>query len=403
MAIKMEGIKEISNITEIRSIKQVWMEQPDSFPVFLEENQELFPRIGERQKKENQALAEEFSKRMQKKVRQRPKDGLREQWEKELEKEMEEEAAEFLGREKIVCLEKRMSREVLEAFKRETKHFIGRVRKFDDTLDGGQIWQAMRNYLIYAMIVEMQGERQNVRNPILAYSLLYPYTDNYIDDARISLKEKERYNSMIGKKLRGKEAVPETPLEEKTCMLLDMIMESYEGEAKKRVSETLLHLLQAQKYSIRQLEEGVKEDEVLEISIWKGSTSVLADYLLAAPDWEGDEEGFYLKLGFILQLVDDLQDMEEDSKKGSHTWMTEVRGRELEERVNHLLWFTWNIISGFEPKNPDLKPFVLENCVKIILLSAAANGKYFTKDYLKALEPYLPFSQEYINKGKKYM
>ena len=67
----MEGVKEISNITEIRSIKQVWMEQPDSFPVFLEENQELFPRIGERQKKENQALAEEFSKRMQKKVRQR--------------------------------------------------------------------------------------------------------------------------------------------------------------------------------------------------------------------------------------------------------------------------------------------------------------------------------------------
>ena len=63
----MEGVKEISNITEIRSIKQVWMEQPDSFPVFLEENQELFPRIGERQKKENQALAEEFSKRMQKK------------------------------------------------------------------------------------------------------------------------------------------------------------------------------------------------------------------------------------------------------------------------------------------------------------------------------------------------
>ena len=104
MAIKMEGVKEISNITEIRSIKQVWMEQPDSFPVFLEENQELFPRIGERQKKENQALAEEFSKRMQKKVRQRPKDGLREQWEKELEKEMEEGAAEFLGREKIVCL-----------------------------------------------------------------------------------------------------------------------------------------------------------------------------------------------------------------------------------------------------------------------------------------------------------
>lgn len=399
----MESISEISEMTKILSIKKIWLGQPEAFPAFLEENEELFPRIGEGQKKENEALAEEFSQRVQKKAGQRPEDKQHlKQWEKELEQEMEGEFADFLGREKIFCLASRMSREVLEELKSETKYFIRRVREFDDTLDGGQIWQAMRNYLIYAMIVEMQGEKQHVGNPILAYSLLYPYTDNYIDNARISPKKKEKYNRMIGKKLRGEEAVPENPLEEKTCRLLDMIMESYEGEAQKKVAETLLHLLQAQKYSITQLEKDIKEEEVLEISIWKGSTSVLADYLFATRRWAEDEEDFYLKFGFILQLADDLQDMEEDRKAGGHTLMTAARGKRLEERVNRLLWFTWNVVGGFEPKNPALKGFVLENCVKMILFSAAVNGQYFPIDYLKALEPYLPFSLEYIKKARSH-
>ena len=202
-----------------------------------------------------------------------------------------------------------------------TKHFIDRVRGFDADLNAGQIWQAMRNYFIYAMIVEMQGERQNAANPILAYSLLYPYTDNYIDDKTTTKKEKERYNRMIARKLKGEPVLAQSALEEKTCRLLDMIGDAYEGEAKKKVIGTLLQLLEAQNYSIRQQKAGISEDEILGISIWKGSTSVLADYLFATQDWREKEEGFYLRFGFLLQLVDDLQDMEEDKKEGSHTLM----------------------------------------------------------------------------------
>ena len=393
-----------SEMEKILSIEKLWAGQPETFPIFFEENGELFPRIGEAQKKENEALAEEFSKRLQKKVRQKPEEEqLLKQWEREMEQEMEGEFTEFLARERIICLASRMEGEVLEAFKREAKRFIHRAREFDDTLDGGQIWQAMRNYLIYAMIVEMQGGKQNAGNPILAYSLLYPYTDNYIDNARILPEKKENYNRMIEKKLQGKEAVPENLLEEKTCLLLDMIMESYEGEAQKKVAKTLLELLHAQKYSIAQMGNALEEEDVLRISIWKGSTSVLADYLFAAKDWDGNEENFYLKLGFILQLVDDLQDMEEDRKEGSHTLMTMAKGKELEERVNRLIWLAWNTVRDFEPKNPGPKEFVLENIVKIILLSAAANWQHFSKEYLKALEPYLPFPLGYIKKGKKQL
>ena len=194
----------------------------------------------------------------------------------------------------------------------------------------------------------------------------------------------------------------QSALEEKTCRLLDMIGDAYEGEAKKKVIGTLLQLLEAQNYSIRQQKAGISEDEILGISIWKGSASVLADYLFATQDWREKEEGFYLRFGFLLQLVDDLQDMEEDKKEGSHTMMIKAaEQKRLEGQVNRLLWFIWDTVRDFEPRNPGLKGFVLKNCVEITLLSAAMNAQHFLKEYIKALEPYLPLSVEFIKKMKK--
>ena len=383
----------------IKGIKAEWEKQPEAFPVFLEKHPEIFPAVGDMQKKENEALIEEFSARMQKKAEQRPegKDGLK-QW----EQEMEQELKCFLEKEKMLSLSEWINPVLFHEFEKETKYFIDRVRGFDADLNAGQIWQAMRNYFIYAMIVEMQGERQNAADPILAYSLLYPYTDNYIDDKTTKKEEKERYNRMIARKLKGEPVLAQSPLEEKTCRLLDMIGDAYEGEAKKKVIGTLMQLLEAQNYSIRQQKAGVSEDEILGISIWKGSTSVLADYLFATQDWREKEEGFYLRFGFLLQLVDDLQDMEEDKKEGSHTLMIKAaEQKRLEGQVNRLLWFIWDTVRAFEPRNPGLKGFVLKNCVEITLLSAAMNAQHFLKEYIKALEPYLPLSVEFIKKMKK--
>ncbi len=383
----------------IKGIKAEWEKQPEAFPVFLEKHPEIFPAVGDMQKKENEALIEEFSARMQKKAEQRPegKEGLK-QW----EQEMEQELKCFLEKEKMLSLSEWINPVLFHEFEKETKHFIDRVRGFDADLNAGQIWQAMRNYFIYAMIVEMQGERQNAANPILAYSLLYPYTDNYIDDKTTTKEEKERYNRMIARKLKGEPVLVQSALEEKTCRLLDMIGDAYEGEAKKKVIGTLLQLLEAQNYSIRQQKAGISEDEILGISIWKGSASVLADYLFATQDWREKEEGFYLRFGFLLQLVDDLQDMEEDKKEGSHTMMIKAaEQKRLEGQVNRLLWFIWDTVRDFEPRNPGLKGFVLKNCVEITLLSAAMNAQHFLKEYIKELEPYLPLSVEFIKKMKK--
>lgn len=390
-------------MTQIREIRTTWEKQPEDFPEFLKENSDLFPIIESERKKENEALVQEFSQRIQKKLRQKPKDKEQQkQWEQELEPELEQDITEFLGREKILSLSEWMSPELLNAFIQETKHFTARVREFDETLTPAQIWQTLRNYFIYAMIVDMQGEKQNAEDPILAYSLLYPYTDNYIDDDQISRQDKERYNQMIALKLKEESATPHNSLEEKTCRLLDMILDTYTDPAKKKIAGTLLQLLEAQNNSIGQQKTDVTEEQILEISMWKGSTSVLADYLFATTDWTEYEESFYLKFGFILQLVDDLQDIEEDRKSGSHTLMTEAeKQQKLEQRTNHLLWFTWNVIREFEPVNPELKGFVLKYCVEISLLTATINQQLFPRKYIEALEPYLPFSVDFLKKMMK--
>lgn len=382
-----------------REIRATWEKQPDSFPNFLMKNAHLFPVNEPWQKKENEAFVQEFSKRVQKKLRQKPKDReLQNEWEQEIEQEF----TEFLEREKILNLSEWMSPVLLNAFKCETKYFVHRVRSFDDTLTPAQIWQTLRNYFIYAMIVDLQGEEQHAGDPILAYSLLYPYTDNYIDDHQISIQDKEQYNRMIALKLKGESAAPQNALEEKTCRLLDMILEPYEGSAKKKIAGTLLELLEAQNNSIRQQKTDITEEQILEISMWKGSTSVLADYLFATTKWTEYEENFYLKFGFILQLVDDLQDIDEDRKSGSRTLMTEAeKQQKLEQCTNRLLWFTWNVIREFNPINSLLKGFVLKYCVEISLMTAAVNQQFFSEKYLKALEPYLPFSNDFLKKMKK--
>lgn len=391
---------------KIKEIRAAWKQQPDSFPVFLKENLDIFPYITSEQKKENEALIQEFFRRIQKKIQKKPGETeAQRQWEKELEQEF----CDFLQKEKMLSLSEWMSRELLDAFTCETKRFVNRVRSFDETLNEAQIWQTLRNYFIYAMIVEMQGETQNAKNPILAYSLLYPYTDNYIDDEQILPKEKERYNRMIASRLKEEPVFPQNPLEEKTCRLLDMILNEYKGMERKKVAWTLLQLLEAQNCSIRQQKAALPEEEILEISIRKGSASVLADYLFSTVDWLEYEEVFYLKFGFLLQLVDDLQDIEEDRRTGSHTLMTtayeqqtRIRGQQyLEQRVNRLLWFSWNVIREFKPRNPGLKGFILKNCVEITLLTAAINPQFFSKKYLLALEPYLPLSLEFLKKIKK--
>ncbi len=107
------------------TIRTTWEEQPDRFPEFLQENADIFPMIKAGQKKENESLVQEFTQKVQRKLRQKPKS---KEARNALTQELEQDFMDFLDREQILYLSSWMSPQLLDAFKRETKHFLDDVR-----------------------------------------------------------------------------------------------------------------------------------------------------------------------------------------------------------------------------------------------------------------------------------
>jgi hypothetical protein len=69
-----------------------------------------------------------------------------------------------------------------------------------------------------------------------------------------------------------------------------------------------------------------KYEDALEVSCYKGGTSVLADlYVTAGNSPLRQEAAYAFHLGFALQIVDDLQDVDEDLAEGQQTLFTVPR------------------------------------------------------------------------------
>lgn len=369
----------------------LWKGLPNSFPEFLTE-------VEEKQKQENEVFLEGMGKRWKKIGKAFPEDESEQrEWKKQVDVLMEE----FLEKEQILGIRKSMSQELFQDFEEETKEFVRQTRRFDSEISLENIWQALRNYFIYAVIADLQGQPQKCKEDIFSYSLLYPYTDNYIDEKEYSEEEKKAYNEMIQDVLCDRPVMVEKGIPEKTCRLLEQLLSGYEGEKRKEIQNLLLLMLEAQSNSIRQQsgKEKLSEEAILRISVYKGSISVLIDYFFTVPRMKKEEIYFYLKFGFLLQLADDLQDVKEDKKSGSQTLMGKRAEEEtLEEAVNHLLHYTHKIFAEFTPINDGLKSFMEQHCYTMVVAAALANSEYFSKDYIRKLERFFPVHVEYMQK-----
>ena len=59
------------------------------------------------------------------------------------------------------------------------------------------IFQAIRNVWIMNSIQILYNMEVKLTPSIFAYSMLYPYSDNYLDDANISVGEKVEFNKKV--------------------------------------------------------------------------------------------------------------------------------------------------------------------------------------------------------------
>ncbi|WP_207753595.1 hypothetical protein [Clostridium paridis] len=300
-----------------------------------------------------------------------------------------------------------ISSEMKDAFLISTSRFIKECKYFDSTLPFTDIGQALRNVWIINIFQEVLGKKIEFTSAILGYSLLYPYTDNFLDNTTISIHSKKTFNTNLYKRLEGELIAPASSHEEQVFNLISLIEAKYNRECYPNVYNSLLYIQNAQEKSLMQ--QGYKsipyEVDILDISIEKGGSSVLADGYLIDGNLSDEEEIFAYGYGFILQLCDDLQDLKDDLVNNHMTLMSQLSGKyPLDTIVSKLINLTTHIIDSstcFRSKNSSfLKSFIKNNCILMILFAITDSKNFFSKDYISYIEQFLPYTLRYTRNLK---
>ncbi|MGO9940425.1 MAG: hypothetical protein ACLPH3_22385 [Terracidiphilus sp.] len=285
--------------------------------------------------------------------------------------------------------------------------FARRAREFDANLSQADTIQACRNAWTACGLQPLLGVPSGISPSILGYSLLYPYTDNYLDSEAVPFSAKVTFSERFRERLRGLIPVPRNRHEEAVWALVGLIEGEYPRDKFPEVFACLLAIHQAQEDSIAQQRNGGLGDaELLRLSFAKGGTSVLTDAALAR-GWTTEEESqVAFEWGALLQLGDDLQDVRDDLRSGSITLFTRavMRGVPLDHVVLQLLHFCERIAARMR-RLPNgalrLKELLQMSWRSLIIAAVADAHQFFSPRFLIHAEGCSPFRFEFLRAGRK--
>lgn len=272
------------------------------------------------------------------------------------------------------------------------------ARRFDASLSMDDIIQACRNAWTACGLQPLLGERIDVTPSILGYSLLYPYSDNYLDRADISHEAKLRFSERFRSRLRGETVSARDDREAALWTLVALIEEQYPRVLYPQVFDCLLAIHRAQEQSIAQIgsSDPCGDVEVLQMTCAKGGSSVVADACLARGWLDAEESRFSFEWGTLLQLGDDLQDVREDVQRGSATLFSRAAalGRPLDNLVIQLLNFSERVgarMDDLPNGTPMFKELLRMSWRSLIIGAVAESHAFFTPGFLNEAERYSPF------------
>lgn len=286
---------------------------------------------------------------------------------------------------------------MLREFSDAGDEFVRQASTFDADLNIEDVFQALRNlWIINSMQVGFDLPVR-VTPSGLAYSLLYPYSDNYLDDPSVTQAGKLEFSRRFRQRLSGFACPVTSRLESKIWDLVEMVESEFPRSVYPDVYESLLAIHGGQEKSLRQHSHPGRwlQSDLLEISVEKGGTSVLADGYLAKGALSSEEAGFSFGYGVFLQFIDDLQDVQEDSSNGHQTLFTSAASKgTLDAMANRLHRFVDDVLDSFDPMvfNPSgtLTELVRRSCRVLILESIAMNPQQYSESFSRIAERHCP-------------
>ncbi len=304
------------------------------------------------------------------------------------------------------------------------EHFYRRAKNFSPSITQDELGQALRNYLVYLVFRVQNNLTPDLSDAIFGYSMLYPFTDNFLDAPEHTCADKRRYNRFIRDCILdacncspdGPDALKEP--EEKTGMLIRFAASlpvssrqepfscSEEAPTQASLRAGLLLMLEAQEESQRQSDSRLhlSESEIFSISLFKGGLSVLLDRFLTGAPLTQDDIIFYTGFGLLLQLADDLQDIASDKTEGSRTLFS-VRSsiQEMDALLCRLYAYTDSLLASCPVSNPEMNTFLHTCCFHLLSASAAGSGEFFSPKLLQRLEESFPVSFAFLKEHRQLL
>ncbi len=285
-----------------------------------------------------------------------------------------------------------------DAFYESSIVFARQARAFDPSVTLEQLGQALRNVWI-GNSLQMLLDRPVTMGPgLFAYSMLYPVTDNWLDDPDIARDLKRSFTIRLGERLAGLRVHAINEREAAVDRLVKQIEADLPRDRFPDVYASLLAIHRGQSRSLdQQSGTGLTDADLLGISFEKGGSSVVADLHLVAGSPEPWEELFAFGYGVFLQLLDDLQDVETDLAIGHETLFTRAARRgSIDDLTARLVHFIDEVLASQErfqrPEFDDRFDLIRRNCRALLVGSVSEHPKRFSRQFRRHLARQWPLS-----------
>jgi len=283
---------------------------------------------------------------------------------------------------------------------------FARAAKEDGNLQTLEVFQGLRNFWITNSLQMFFGLPVQMKDSIYALSLLYPYTDNFLDDININVEEKDEFNHRFEDYITGAAHEPKNSLESKVFELFNLIAEQYDRSEFPKIYEAMQILQDTQIDAMKQYsEEPLDRDELLRIVFLKGGMTVLTDALLVKPNLSAEDMQFTFNYGSLLQMLDDFEDTVEDFNEGHKTLFSTKNGF-LDKEVEKLIGYIFKVTEETE-KDTEIQKFlkeIIKSCSFLLISSAIARNKNLvSKRFYKDFESVIKVRLTFFNKLDNYL
>lgn len=286
--------------------------------------------------------------------------------------------------------------------------FVAEAHRYDPTLTDADIYQASRNVMSMNFMQLLLGLEVELTPAVFAYSLLYPYSDNILDNPSILPEEKKTFGVWFLSVLQDEDPAPRNERERRIREMISLVERQYPRKKFPMVYESMLAIHSAQSRSLGLMQGSVSpyEKDVLGLSFEKGGASVLGDGYLVAGELSDWQRRFMFGYGCFTQLMDDVEDIRSDNDAGIATIFSQCAGKwKLDGVTNRLFHFGEGVFSQMERfpgEDAAMLRSLVWTCIQPALIgSLIRSHRYYTRGYLHALQVHFPFHFRTLEQQEK--